>query len=66
MAKTRSWLFTTLHRAFLGSRRRLIRFPHLELEQAADELPEAPPELEGSVDGGTSKNAGSQGPRTNR
>jgi RNA polymerase sigma-70 factor (ECF subfamily) len=38
-SKTRSWLFTTMHRAFLQSRRREIRFPHRELLEAdADEM----------------------------
>ncbi len=38
-AKVKSWLFTTLHREFLQSRRRDTRFPHYEIEEAADELP---------------------------
>jgi RNA polymerase sigma-70 factor, ECF subfamily len=38
-SKVKTWLFTTLHREFLGSRRRQTRFPHIELEQAATELP---------------------------
>jgi RNA polymerase sigma-70 factor (ECF subfamily) len=33
-SKTKAWLFTTLHRAFLESRRRQTRFPH----QALDEI----------------------------
>src|SRR6266511_2937794 len=48
--KVKSWLFTTLYRLFLGQRRRLIRFPHHELDEVADELPEAPPEPPGRVD----------------
>jgi RNA polymerase sigma factor (sigma-70 family) len=35
----KTWLFTTLHREFLGSRRRQTRFPHVELEYATAELP---------------------------
>jgi RNA polymerase sigma-70 factor, ECF subfamily len=31
-AKTKTWLFTTLYRAFLASKRRQYRFPHCELE----------------------------------
>lgn len=42
-AKARSWLFTTLHRDFLGKRRRRTRFPHHELEAVATELPDGPP-----------------------
>lgn len=39
-AKVKSWLFTTLHRDFLGRRRRQIRFPHHELDEVQAELPE--------------------------
>ena len=38
-SKVKTWLFTTLHREFLGSRRRQARFPHLELEFAEADLP---------------------------
>src|SRR5271169_6187021 len=37
--KVKTWLFTTLHRAFLESRRRQTRFPHLDLEASEAELP---------------------------
>jgi RNA polymerase sigma-70 factor (ECF subfamily) len=42
-SKVKTWLFTTLHREFLGSRRRQTRFPHVELEQAEPELPVVSP-----------------------
>ena len=42
-AKVKTWLFTTLHRQFLESRRRLTRFPHQELEAASGELPAISP-----------------------
>ena len=42
-SKVKSWLFTTLYRMFLGRRRRFVRFPHHELDEVAEELPEAPP-----------------------
>jgi len=38
-SKVKSWLFTTLHREFLESRRRHTRFPHYELSQMEGELP---------------------------
>jgi len=38
-SKVKTWLFTTLHREFLGSRRRHVRFPHFDLEFAEAELP---------------------------
>ena len=43
ISKVKTWLFTTLHREFLGSRRRQTRFPHVELEHAAAELPTVSP-----------------------
>jgi len=49
-SKVKTWLFTTLHREFLESRRRLTRFPHSELESAADELPTIPPPAASRLD----------------
>jgi RNA polymerase sigma-70 factor (ECF subfamily) len=43
VSKVKTWLFTTLHREFLGSRRRQTRFPHVELEHASAELPVVSP-----------------------
>ena len=42
-SKVKAWLFTTLHREFLDSRRRQTRFPHFELEAVAAELPALAP-----------------------
>jgi len=42
-SKVKTWLFTTLHREFLGIRRKQTRFPQVELEHAAPELPVVPP-----------------------
>jgi RNA polymerase sigma-70 factor (ECF subfamily) len=42
-SKVKTWLFTTLHREFLESKRRQTRFEHVEVDLAADELPPAPP-----------------------
>jgi RNA polymerase sigma-70 factor (ECF subfamily) len=41
--KVKTWLFTTLHREFLSSRRHQARFPHVELENASAELPAVSP-----------------------
>lgn len=49
-SKLRAWLFTTLHRAFLQSRRRESRFPHFELSQVDAELPAISPLLESTLD----------------
>jgi RNA polymerase sigma-70 factor (ECF subfamily) len=51
--KVKAWLFTTLHRRFLESQRRITRFPHLELEHAASELPNVEPELAEHLDAHT-------------
>ena len=38
-SRAKSWLFTTLHRCFLESRRRITRFPHHEISEVESELP---------------------------
>ncbi len=50
-AKVRGWLFTTLHRSFLASRRRSSRFPELEISEALSELPAVEPDLARQLDG---------------
>lgn len=52
-SKAKSWLFTTLHREFLGSRRRETRFPHHEMEEVGHELPSVSPTVVNDLDGGT-------------
>lgn len=42
-AKVKTWLFTTLHREFLETRRKQTRFPHLELSQVEGDLPAISP-----------------------
>ena len=49
-SKVKPWLYTTLHRAFLESRRRITRFPHLEISEAEAELPTVEPDLTGHLD----------------
>jgi RNA polymerase sigma-70 factor (ECF subfamily) len=49
-SKIKSWLFTTLHRAFLESRRRQTRFPHHELDEVHFELPVVSPEKISQLD----------------
>jgi RNA polymerase sigma-70 factor (ECF subfamily) len=48
--KVKSWLFTTLHRGFLESRRTLTRFPHSELSETEAELPVIMPEAARQLD----------------
>jgi RNA polymerase sigma-70 factor (ECF subfamily) len=42
-SKVKTWLFTTLHREFLDSRRRQTRFPQVDLESTEAELPAVAP-----------------------
>jgi len=48
--KVKTWLFTTLHRQFLESQRRRVRFPHQELETAEAELPAILPKTVSMLD----------------
>ena len=50
VSKVKSWLYTTLHRAFLQSRRRTMRFPHLEITEAEAELPSVEPDMVSALD----------------
>jgi RNA polymerase sigma-70 factor (ECF subfamily) len=50
-SKVKTWLFTTLHRAFLETRRRHIRFPHHGLEEVPiEDLPASSPDFANVVD----------------
>src|ERR1700747_3011378 len=49
-SKVKTWLFTTLHREFLDSRRRLTRFPHFELDATEAELPMVSPAAVSGLD----------------
>lgn len=49
-SKVKTWLFTTLHREFLESRRRQTRFPHCDLETAQAELPAISPAAVSGLD----------------
>ncbi len=49
-SKVKSWLFTTLHREFLNARRRAVRFPHVELSDANEELPTISMEMVNTLD----------------
>ena len=49
-SKVKTWLFTTLHRAFLESRRRQVRFPHYELDEVPMDLPTLSPATVNQLD----------------
>lgn len=49
-SKVKTWLFTTLHREFLESRRRQTRFPHSDLDTAEAELPAVSPAAVSQLD----------------
>lgn len=50
ISKVKTWLFTTLHRAFLETRRKQSRFPHQELDEVSPELPSLSPNLANQLD----------------
>jgi RNA polymerase sigma-70 factor (ECF subfamily) len=52
-SKVKAWLFTTLHRRFLESQRRIVRFPHLEMDEASEDLPSLEPGLVDQLDSQT-------------
>src|SRR5579862_6339764 len=50
VSKVKTWLFTTLHREFLNMRRKIVRFPHLELGEMEHELPAVSPDAVNALD----------------
>jgi len=50
ISKVKTWLFTTLHRAFLETRRKRSRFPHYDLDDVSEQLPALSPDLANHVD----------------
>lgn len=49
-SKVKTWLYTTLHRAFLQGRRRQARFPRQDLGEVSEQLPAVSPVLADRVD----------------
>ena len=49
-SKVKSWLFTSLHREFLNIRKRAVRFPHVELSEATEDLPAVAPVMVNTID----------------
>ena len=49
-SKAKTWLFTTLHREFLKTRRRERVFPHYELDEVRIELPATEPAVADRLD----------------
>jgi RNA polymerase sigma-70 factor (ECF subfamily) len=52
VTKTKTWLFTTLHRTFLQKRRRENRFPHHELVETDVDVPFTLPVIAADLDAG--------------
>lgn len=50
-SKVKTWLYTTLHRAFLAGRRRQGRFPHDNVDDVEAQLPSLTPSFADHVDG---------------
>jgi RNA polymerase sigma-70 factor (ECF subfamily) len=51
ISKVKTWLFTTLHRAFLEIRRKQARFPQHDMEDVVEQLPALSPEPAAQADG---------------
>jgi RNA polymerase sigma-70 factor (ECF subfamily) len=51
-SRMKSWLFTTLHRVFLGWKRRQARWPEVEIDEAGAELPQVDPQQIGRCEAG--------------
>ena len=52
-SKVKSWLFTTLYREYVSTYRHHVKFPHVELDDAAPEIPPVAPSIFNDIDGGT-------------
>ena len=52
-SKVKTWLFSTLHREFLKTKRKQKRFPHVDLEQAGRDMPTVSPTIVSQLDGAT-------------
>jgi RNA polymerase sigma factor (sigma-70 family) len=53
LAKVKSWLFTTLYREYLSTYRHSTKFPHVEIDGVAHEMPGVAPSIFNDVDGNT-------------
>lgn len=51
--KVKAWLFRTLHREYLQSRRRVVRFPKVQLDETQEELPPVPARVAEAHDAGS-------------
>jgi len=49
-SRAKAWLFTTLHRVFLGTRHRQQQFPQHSLEEFLDEIPGNVPDVANVLD----------------
>jgi RNA polymerase sigma-70 factor (ECF subfamily) len=52
-SKVKTWLFTTLYHEFLEKRRRQVRFPHHELSEVNQDLPNIAPTTVNELDAAT-------------
>jgi RNA polymerase sigma-70 factor (ECF subfamily) len=56
-SKAKSWLFTTLYRAFVDSRRRQVRYPQVEVSEADRDLPVTLPIAPDRIDAAIAREA---------
>lgn len=50
LSKTKTWLFTTLYREFLGMRKKEVKFPSFHLETVQHEIPPITPDMIDRID----------------
>ena len=50
LSKVKTWLYTTMHRAFLQTRRKQGKYTHHVLEEVAEELPAVAPSQPNAID----------------
>ena len=55
--RAKSWLFTTLYRAFIDARRREARHPHVDADAVDYELPVVQPDAPGRIDAAAAREA---------
>jgi len=56
-SKVKTWLFSTLHREFLKTKRKQERFPHIDLQNAGNDVPTVSPTVVSQLDAAAVVNA---------
>lgn len=65
-SKVKSWLFTTLYRAFIDGHRRKVRYPHVDAEGVLEDMPASTLDAGDRIDAAAALRALEQVPETFR